>query len=173
MLGQLGLPQAVGHVLGIGAGLGKFNAGLQRRIDKGAQHILPLTQHIVAAAAQNNAGPLGSQLFNDVALQNIDLVGQGHGVAHHVQAVNQAAAALVLAGGDGLLGQAAFFGGKGDQLLIVQGDTQLICDGLCDFAAAGCVLTRHCNDHRFLHTDTPHNYFCIVCAKWHTNLLIL
>ena len=155
MLGQLGLPQAVGHVLGIGAGLGKFNAGLQRRIDKGAQHILPLAQHIVAAAAQNNAGTFGGQLLDDIALQDIDLIGQRHRVAHHVQAVDQAAAALVLAGGNGLLGQAAFFGRKGDQLLVVQGDTQLICDGLCNLTAAGCIFTRHSNDHRFLHTDTP------------------
>ena len=71
------------------------------------------------------------------------------------QAVDQAAAALVLTGGNGLLGQAAFFGCKGDQLLVVQGDTQLVGNGLCNLTAAGCVLTRHSNDHRFLHTDTP------------------
>ena len=119
MLGQLGLPQAVRHVLGVGAALGKLDAGLQRRVDEGAQHVGALTQDVVTAAAQNDAGTLGGQLLDDVALQNVDLVSQGHRVAHHVQAVDQAAAALVLAGGNGLLGQTALFGGKGDQLLII------------------------------------------------------
>ena len=119
MLGQLGLPQAVRHVFGVGAALGKLDAGLQRRVDEGAQHVGALTQDVVTAAAQNDAGALGGQLLDDVALQNVDLVGQGHRVAHHVQAVDQAAAALVLAGGNGLLGQTALFGGKGDQLLII------------------------------------------------------
>ena len=94
---------------------------------------------------------LRGQLLDDVALQNVHLIGQGHSIAHHVQAVDQAAAALVLAGGDGLLGQTALFGGQGDQLLIVQRDTQLIGHGLGNLAAAGSILTCHCNNHRFLH----------------------
>ena len=68
--------------------LGKLDAGLQRRVDEGAQHVGALTQDVVTAAAQNDAGALGGQLLDDVALQNVDLVGQGHRVAHHVQAVD-------------------------------------------------------------------------------------
>ena len=136
MLGQLDLPQAVGHILGVRAALGKGNAVLQRRIHKCAQDVLALTQDIVAAAAQNDAGTLGSQLLDDVALQDVDLIGQRHCVAHHVQAVNQAAAALVLTGGNSFLGQAAFLGCKGNQFLVVKGNAQLIGNGLCNLTAA-------------------------------------
>jgi hypothetical protein len=79
------------------------------------------------------------------------MASQGHGVAHHVKAVDQAAAALGLAGGNGFFRQAALFCGDGDQLLVVQGNPQKISNFLGNLAAAGCIFTRHRNNQGFLH----------------------
>ena len=151
VLGQRRLPQTVGHVLGAGAGLGVVDAQLQRGVDKGAQHVGAVAQHIVAAAAQHHAAFARGHFLNDVGLQDVDLVGQRHRVAHHVQAVDQAAAALVFAGGDGLLGQAALFSCQRDEFLVVEFDAQKFCHALGDLTAAGCVFARH-RDHQRFHS---------------------
>ena len=55
-----------------------------------AQHILALTQHIVAAAAQDHAGAFLGQLLDDAALKNEHLIAQRQLIAHGVQTVQQA-----------------------------------------------------------------------------------
>src|SRR5699024_3145100 len=60
------VPDALfGGGLDVGGGLGILPPPGQRRIDKDVQHVCALRQHIVGAAAQDDAGVLVGQLFDD------------------------------------------------------------------------------------------------------------
>ena len=130
--------------------LGPLGPEGQRGMDKDVEQVLPLPQHIVGAAAHDDAGPLLGHLADDLALDQEDLVVHGQLLGAHVQAVEEAGGLHLLGFLDVLLRQAALLGGHQDEFLVIKRDPKFLGQALANGASAGAVFSGN-GDHWDVH----------------------
>lgn len=171
-LAGLGLVETVVEAAALHAGLGVG-------IDENGQQTRLVTQHIVGAAADDDAVLLGGEGADDLGLRDEDAVGQRRvgyrqrrrdTVRHGGRREEEAACgALFASGGDGGV-HIGLFGGESDELVIVEGDAELVGDPAAYLTAAAAVLTADgddkvisvCGGRRF-HNEVPPARYMLYC----------
>ena len=109
-----------------------------------------LPQDVVGAPAHNDTGAFRGGFFDDVRLDDEQLVVDGHfvdaghpgtkGIAAHHHGVQEAAGGLLIHIGEHLLGKPAFFCGQGDELFVIKGEFQALGQLFPHFVASAAEL---------------------------------
>ena len=121
-----------------------------------------LPQDVVRAAADDYAGTLGRRLFDDIGLNDEQLVVDGHfvhardagaeRVTAHDHGIQQAAGGLFVGVCKYLLRKAALFRRHGDERLVVERDVQLMGQLFPHLVTSASILA--CNGDDRQHIDS-------------------
>ncbi|CAN3976046.1 30S ribosomal protein S4, partial [Dysosmobacter welbionis] len=131
-----------------------LDTDLQRCADKQAQVVGIVRQGVVRAPADDNAGPLVRDVPDGVESRQIHLLfqrvthtaaGQGKHIGIHGDGVQEALGPLVEVFKN-LLAQAALLGGLLQQLLVIEGNAQLLGHADADLLAAAAKLPADGDD---------------------------
>jgi hypothetical protein len=114
-------------------------------------HVGLIAQHIIGAAAHDDARPLGSHPSDNLRLGNKDLVVDGQALGAHIEVVEKAAGFLLLGTTDEIGGEPGFLGGHVDDGAVEEGDAQGLGGLLGDETSAGAVFAAH-GDNSVCHT---------------------
>ena len=139
----------------VAAGLNALYAVLNRAMDEEVEPVREITQYMVSAAANDDAGGPLCHLADDVGLCEIELIGQAHAVkadrAEHGQRVKEAVGRALVELLEQLFIKTSLFCRARDQLAVIKRNTKTEREFLADFTTACAVFTADSNNQVVIH----------------------